>query len=308
MCLVSEHFVHALKDLYFMNKNLKIAFFGGEPLGLPALQALVSAGLTPSLVICNPDRKSGRGQQLQAPRIKTTALEYGLPVFQPESYKDKATFSVLTEAEWDFFVVVAYNFILPKWLLELPKHGVVNVHPSLLPKLRGASPIRSAILFDRRDEIGVSIMLMDEEMDHGPLLMQAPLSLNDWPLEGPFLDEMLGQIGGELLATTILQWTADTITPAPQDHAAATYTKKFEKTDAELTLDPHNLPTGERAHQTLLKIYAFAGMADCFFMHNNARVKIKAAVLTKDGQLQLLRVIPEGKAEMDFDDYLHINL
>ena len=291
-----------------MNKTLKIAFFGGEPLGLPALEALTSAGLTPSLIVCNPDRKSGRGQQLQAPRIKTTALEYGLSVFQPESYKDQVAFSVLTETEWDLFIVVAYNFILPKWLLKLPKHGVLNVHPSLLPKLRGASPIRTAILEDRRDEMGVSIMLMDEEMDHGPLLMQAPLTLNDWPLEGPFLDTMLGQIGGELLALTIQEWTAGNITPTPQDHSAATYTKKFEKADAGLNLDPTNLPSGDEAYRTLLKISAFAGMADCFFIHNDVRIKIKAAALSKGGHLQLLRVTPEGKAEMDFEDFLRVNL
>lgn len=287
-----------------MNNSVpKIAFFGGEPLGLPALQALVSAGLTPSLVICNPDRPSGRGQQLKAPPIKLWALEQGLPVFQPESYKDQSSLPEITGTEWDLFVVVAYNFILPKWLLEISRRGVVNVHPSLLPKLRGASPIRTAILEDRRNEIGVSIMLMDEKMDHGPLLTQTPLSLNDWPIEGSLLDDMLAQIGGEMLALTIPQWLAGTITPREQKHTDATYTKRFNKPDAELHLDLDNLPKGDPAYQTLLKIYAFAGTADCFFMDRGTRIKIKAAALRKDGHLQLLRVIPEGKTEMDFETY-----
>jgi methionyl-tRNA formyltransferase len=286
-----------------MEMKPNIAFFGGEPLGLPALQTLYSAGLIPSLVICNPDRPSGRGQELQTPRIKTWAEAQGIEVFQPTSYKTKEDLFRLTETSWDLFVVVAYNFILPKWFLELPKHGVINVHPSLLPKLRGASPIRTAILQNLRDEVGVSIMLMDEKMDHGPLLMQVPLSLNDWPLEGPMLDDMLGQIGGEILSMTIPQWLEGAITPAEQDHDAATYTKKFEKADAELTLDLTNLPTDDAAFAMLCKINAFAGMSDCFFMDNGKRVKVKGAVL-QNGTLTLTRVTPEGKKEMDFSTYL----
>ena len=287
-----------------MQKNPNIAFFGGEPLGLPALQALCGAGLTPSLVICNPDRPSGRGQEMRAPRIKVWAQEQGIEVFQPTSYKDKEALARLTDTEWDLFVVVAYNFILPKWFLELPKRGVINVHPSLLPKLRGASPIRTAILENRRAEVGVSIMLMDEKMDHGPLLMQVPLSLNDWPIEGPMLDDMLGQIGGEILTMTIPQWLEGALTPTEQDHAAATYSKKFEKADAELMIDLNNLPSGDEAFALLCKINAFAGMSDCFFMDNGKRVKIKGAVFL-NGALILTRVIPEGKKEMDFSAYLH---
>lgn len=286
-----------------MNTIPKIAFFGGEPLGLPALQALCATGLTPSLVVCNPDRPSGRGQEVQAPRIKVWSQEQGIEVFQPTAYKDKDSLTILTETDWDLFVVVAYNFILPKWFLELPKQGVINVHPSLLPKLRGASPIRTAILENLRAEVGVSIMLMDEKMDHGPLLMQVPLSLNDWPIEGPMLDDMLGQIGGELLSMTITQWLAGTIAPIEQNHDNATYTKKFEKSDAEIHLDPQNLPIGDEASALLCKIHAFAGMSDCFFMDNGKRVKIKGATV-KNGTLVPTRVIPEGKKEIDFTVYL----
>ena len=286
-----------------MLKTPKIAFFGGEPLGLPALQALCSAGLTPSLVVCNPDRPSGRGLELTPPHIKVWALENGIDVFQPTTYKDKAVLAQLTETEWDLFVVVAYNFILPKWFLELPKQGVVNVHPSLLPKLRGASPIRTAILKNLRSEIGVSIMLMDEKMDHGPILAQTPLSLNEWPINGPLLDNRLAQIGGEMLAQTIPKFLAGELTPIEQNHGDATYTKKFEKADAELFLDPFNLPSGDEAFATLCKINAFAGMADCFFMDEGKRIKIKGADFS-NGTLTLKRVIPEGKKEMYFSSFL----
>jgi methionyl-tRNA formyltransferase len=287
-----------------MQKNLNIAFFGGEPLGPASLQALVRDGLTPRLVICNPDRPSGRGQELHAPRIKSWASEHNIEVLQPISYKNKDDLKRLTSEEWDLFVVVAYNFILPKWLLDIPKHGVVNVHPSLLPKLRGASPIRTAIQDNLRNEIGVSIMLMDEQMDHGPILTQTPLTLNDWPISGPLLDDMLAQIGGDILAHTIPRFLAGEITPIEQEHTAATYTKKFEKADAELHINPLDLPIGDEAFKVLCKINAFAGMSDCFFFDNEKRIKIKAAGFSTDGQLELTRVIPEGKKETDFSSYL----
>ncbi len=286
-----------------MPKLPKIAFFGGEPLGLPALQALCSAGLTPSLVVCNPDRPSGRGLEVTPSRIKVWAQAQGIEVFQPSSYKTKEDLGRLTELQWDLFVVVAYNFILPKWFLELPKHGVINVHPSLLPKLRGASPIRTAILENLRTEVGVSIMLMDEKMDHGPLLAQTPLSLNEWPINGPMLDDMLAQIGGEMLARTIPKFLAGEITPMEQNHDEATYSKKFEKADAELHIDPNNLPTGDEAFKLLCKINAWSGIGDTFFMDNSKRVKVKGAVLL-NGTLTLTRVIPEGRKEMDFLSYL----
>ena len=286
-----------------MNTKAKIVFFGGEPLGLPALQALCSAGLSPDLVVCNPDRPSGRGLELTPPRIKAWAEAQGIEVFQPTTYKEKESLTRLTETDWDLFVVVAYNFILPRWFLELPQHGVVNVHPSLLPKLRGASPIRTAILQNLREEVGVSIMLMDEKMDHGPLLAQTPLSLNDWPISGPMLDDMLAQIGGEMLAQTIPKLLAGELTPMEQNHEAATYTKKFEKVDAELHIDPVNLPTGDAAIKTFCKIKAYEGIGDTFFIDNGRRVKIKGAVL-ENGALTLTRVIPEGKKEVDFESYL----
>lgn len=287
-----------------MSKIPKIAFFGGEPLGLPALQALCTAGLTPTLVVCNPDRPSGRGQHLSTPPIKSWAEERDIEVFQPMSFKDKTLLSRITETDWDLFVVVAYNFILPKWFLELPAHGVINVHPSLLPKLRGASPIRTAILENRRDEVGVSIMLMDEKMDHGPLLAQTPLTLNTWPINGPMLDTMLAQIGGEMLVKTIPEWLDKRLTPTEQIHDNATYSKKFEKADAEIILDLKNLPSGDAAFKIFCKINAFAGTADCFFIDKGKRVKIKSAILQEDGTLSLLRVTPEGKKEMDFSAYL----
>lgn len=289
-----------------MSTPVTFAFFGGEPLAVPTLEKLSAAGLIPTLIVCNPDRPSGRGQALTPPPAKVWAERAGIEVFQPTNYKDGSAQEFLTETNWDLFVVVAYNFILPEWLLELPEKGVINVHPSLLPKLRGASPIRTAIKDDLRDVVGVTIMLMDKKMDHGPILdqVQVPIADEDWPTSGPELDKKLADLGGELLAETIPAWIAGEIEPQEQDHNAATYCGRFSKEEHALEIDPHTLPTGETAMIIWRKINAFAGIGDTFFIHNDKRVKIKEAKLTDHNSLQLLRVIPEGKKEMDFTDYL----
>jgi methionyl-tRNA formyltransferase len=288
-----------------MIKPLKFAFFGGEPLAVPVLEKLSTAGLTPSLVVCNPDRPSGRGQQLTPPPAKAWAAQHGIPVYQPTTHKDGDSETRLSSEAWDLFVVVAYNFILPDWLLALPQHGVLNLHPSLLPLLRGASPIRSAILQDRPEALGVTIMLIDTEMDHGPILAQTPFPIepDTWPIDGPTLDAQLATLGGELLAQTIPAWMAGDITPQAQQHAAATYCHKLQKSDAEVAINPFDLPAGAAGWQIWLTINAFAGIGDAFFLHDGKRVKIKKAEFT-DGKLRLLRVTPEGKKEVTFTEYL----
>lgn len=286
-----------------MNKP-NIAFFGGEPLGTPALKALLDAGIRPDLVICSPDRPAGRGHKLTAPQVKKLAEAHNIPTYQPASYKDDAVKTYLTSESWDLFIVVAYNFILPNWLLDLPARGSLNLHPSLLPALRGASPIRSAILQDEPENLGVSVMLLDEEMDHGPVLTQKPFTPNEWPMRGLELDVELAELGSALLANTIPKWLRSDLQPTEQNHDKATYTKRFKKGDNEISLDPTNLPTGTAAKKTLSKIYAWHGIGDTFFIHKGTRVKIKDATLEKSGALHLLTVIPENKQPMSFSSYL----
>lgn len=290
-----------------MNPSIKFIYFGGEPLAVPVLEQLKEAGLIPSIIVCNPDRPTGRAQTLTPPPAKVWAETEGIEVFQPTTYKEESVREFLSQSNWDIFVVVAYNFILPQWLLDIPKHGVINVHPSLLPKLRGASPIRTAILENQPDDVGVTIMLMDELMDHGPILEQEQLRLteNNWPKSGPKLDLVLAKLGGKLLAEVLPAWIADELSPQEQDHDAATYCTRFEKSDSEVTLNPLALPGGVNAKKIWHAINAFAGIGDTYFIHNNVRVKIKLAELGKDGSLKLLRVIPEGKKEVDFSDYLN---
>jgi methionyl-tRNA formyltransferase len=284
------------------------AFFGGEPLAAPTLDALETAGLLPTLVVTNPDRPVGRKQILTPPPAKAWAHERGIDVFQPESLKDRAALGPLLDRTWDLFVVVAYNHILPTWLIAQPQHGTLNVHPSLLPLLRGPSPIRTAILEDTR-ETGVTIMRMDEKMDHGPIVAQelAEIDEQEWPLAGPELDRRLAELGGQLLAETIPAWVAGDIEPQDQAHEYATYTKKFTREDGELNLDPYHLPTGRAAYDALLKIRAFTGFPETYFEHAGIRIKIKEAELAADGSLRLSRITPAGKQEMAFTNYFDSN-
>lgn len=310
--------------------DLTFVFFGGEPLGVPTLKELKQSGLLPSLIVCNPDRPAGRGHTLTPPPVKVWAQANDIPVWQPESIpKDRPT-DLLSKNEIvqsiglfhstpppeqnavlesmnrllqaDLFVVVAYNKILPQWLIELPTYNTINVHPSLLPKLRGASPIRSAIIRNTPADIGVSIMLMDKAMDHGPLLAQQPMSIapQAWPINGLELDTALAHQGGALLADTIPKYLAGSITPTEQAHEEATYCSRLDKSMAELTLDPYSLPTGEPAHEAYRTICAFAGIGNAWFMHEDVRYKITNAHLAGE-RLVIDSVIPAGKPENAFD-------
>lgn len=289
-----------------MTKPLTFAFFGGEPLAVPVLGKLKAAGLMPSVTICNPDRPAGRGHILTPPPVKKWAEDEGISIFQPTTYKDDSVRAFFENQSWDLFVVVAYNFILPEWLLKLPKHGVINLHPSMLPRLRGASPIRTAILDNTPDAVGVTIMLMDKEMDHGPILEQEQyfISESEWPIAGPTLDAALAQRGGTLLAETIPAWVEGLLSPQEQEHEMATYCQKLTKEQSELTIDPFQLPAGEAGRHAWRVINAFAGISDAFFIYQGKRIKIKKAEFVS-GTLRILRVTPEGKKEVEFSDYLH---
>lgn len=282
---------------------IKFVYFGGEPLGVPALKELQKAGFLPSLVVANPDRPAGRGRRLSPPPVKVWAEERDIEVWQPTDFSDQAT---ITEklSDYDLFIVVAYNHILPTWLIELPEHKTLNLHPSLLPKYRGTNPIRTAILEDDKDT-GVTIIQLDQKMDHGPIVAQQPIEISaaEWPLPGTELDSSLARLGGQLLASVLPSWTQGKINPLPQDHTQATFTKKMAKADGELHIDPHNLPAGDEAYQTLLKIRAYDGWPGTFFIHEGKRFKITEANLTQDGSLDIVKIIPEGKKETGFCSY-----
>jgi len=144
-------------------------------------------------------------------------------------------------------------------------------------------------------------------MDHGPILEQEQLHLTEanWPMNGPKLDQKLADLGGKLLAEVLPAWLAGELLPQEQDHDAATYCHKLDPATRQLDLDPRSLPSGKQAKRFWHIINAFAGSGDTFFIYNQKRIKIKQAELTNGGSLRLLRVVPEGKKEVDFADYLN---
>ena len=199
---------------------MRILFMGTPKPAAFCLQALLDGGEQIVAVVTQPDRPVGRGQKLTEPPVKQLVKKYHIPIEQPEKVKNNETFVDKIRAyEPDLIVVVAYGKILPKELLEIPKHGAINVHASLLPKYRGAGPIQWAILRGEK-ETGISIIQLVEELDAGDILLQKkiPIAPEDTSLS---LGQKLFDLGAELLVDAISKIKAGTITRTPQkDHEA----------------------------------------------------------------------------------------
>lgn len=283
---------------------MRFVFFGTPDIAVASLKALVESGLKPELVVTQPDRPAGRGNILTPPAVKVYAQSVGIEVVQIEKVTDEFVRS-LAPTNWDCFVLVAFGMILPQRLLDIPRLGTVNMHPSLLPKLRGPSPIRSAILTNQRDAVGVTVMLIDEKMDHGPILAQRDIALPQWPVMGRELDVLLAEAGGQLLAETLPRYVSGEITPQQQDHTQATYCKFIEKSHAEIDLTD---TSPQAAYTNYLKICAYDGWpsAYTYVEKNGMRVRIKiVSAHLEDNTTRLVidKCIPEGKKEVSWADF-----
>lgn len=255
--------------------NIRFVFFGNAPLAHCVLSELKMSGLVPQRI------------------VQSTS---GLTELVDE----------LSEDPWDVFVVASYGALLPKKLLDIPRRGVLNVHPSLLPRLRGPSPIRSAILNDEKD-VGVSIMLLDDKMDHGPIVAQKKVRTDPWPPRGKVLDERLAREGGKLLAQVLPLWVAGEIDARPQNHDLATYCRQFEKEDGLLDLSADACLTGRQAYQNLLKIRAFEGWPGTYAFFERAGKRLRVQILDahiENNTLVIDIVKPEGKKEMSYAAFL----
>ncbi len=271
-----------------MNK-MNFVFFGGEPLSVPTLDKLRENGLVPTLIICNPDKPSGRNLEITQPPTKIWAEKNNVPYIQNMADL-KGTF--------DLFVVVSYGKIISKGILELPKLGTINIHPSLLPKYRGPSPIVAPIL-NGDIETGVTIIKIDEEMDHGPILAQEKLKLKgDESVTN--LEKKLADLGAELLIKTIPEFVVGKIKPKEQDHSQATYVKKIMKSEGEIKLDDDPM-------QNWRKFRAYTLWPRTFFFQNGKRVIITDATL-ENNQFVIKKVLPEGKKELKYQDFVKSNI
>ena len=212
---------------------MKLAFCGTPAFAVPTLQALHAAGHAVGLVLSQPDRPVGRSGEVMPTPVKQAATAVGLPVVQPEKLRNNPDLQRDLQAlQPDAIVVVAYGRILPGWMLELPRYGCINGHASLLPRWRGAAPIQWAIASGDR-QTGVTTMRLNEGLDTGPMLLKRTVDI-DASTTSPQMFERLSHMGAALMVETLAALEAGSITPQPQDDAAATLAPMLTRDDGRI--------------------------------------------------------------------------
>lgn len=289
---------------------------GSPSFALPTLQAL-HAHYQVVGVVTQPDRPAGRGRQPQASPIKQLALSFGIEVYQPASLRKPEVLAQLSSWAPDLIVVAAFGQILPKPVLDLPQKGCLNVHASLLPRWRGASPIQAAIAAGD-EHSGITIMLMDEGLDTGPILSQRSIPL-PFGITGIQLSQQLANLGATTLIDILPSYLQGMIAPLPQNDKDATYAPMLKKSDGFLDFN-------RTALELARKVNAYQPWPSTFFTFNHRQLKVLAAhphdtfeceigehyivndlpaIGTAAGLLVLDRVQPEGRKPMSGTDFLH---
>lgn len=221
---------------------MRLIYCGTPSFAVPTLEALIAAGHEIPLVVSQPDRPVGRAQQLAAPPVKLTAFNAGLAVIQPEKIRNNAEFRAQLEAiAPDAIVVVAYGRILPPWMLELPRHGCINLHASLLPKYRGAAPIQWAVAMGDA-YTGNTTMLLEEGLDTGPILLQQTIEIAPDKTAAEMF-EVLAKSGAPLVVETLAGLADGTIKPQPQNEEDATFAPMLNREDGRMDF------AGRTAHE-----------------------------------------------------------
>jgi methionyl-tRNA formyltransferase len=297
---------------------LRIVFMGTPEFAVPALQKLVADGGDVAAVYTQPDKEAGRGREPSSSPVKQTALGLGLRVEQPASLKQAETVQRLADLQPEIIIVAAYGKLLPEAVLAIPGRGVLNIHPSLLPQFRGPSPVASAILAGN-DFTGVSVMVLDEGMDTGPVLAEAQVSIAGSDTTGS-MTEKLAIVGANLLLDVLPRWERGLMALRTQDEAKATMTRKFDKEDGEIDW---TLP----AKEISLRVRAFSPWPGCFTRWQGKQLKITQAlplaasavvpgqvaalagepafgIGTGGGVLGILKLQMEGKKEMTAADFM----
>jgi len=227
--------------------DIRTVFMGTPEFACPTLTALIEAGCNLVGVYTQPDRPSGRGRKLTPPQVKVLAQEKGVPVFQPERLRRAEAVAQLKELQPELIVVVAYGQILSKEVLDLPVHGCINVHASLLPKYRGAAPINKAIV-DGETETGVTTMYMDVGLDTGDMLVKASMPIGPDDTAGGLHDPLAG-LGAKTMVETLRRLCAGTLEREPQDDEQSSYASLMKKEDGRIdwtlpVAQIHNLVRG----------------------------------------------------------------
>lgn len=299
--------------------TLRIVYFGSPDFAVPALSALIERSDLAQVVmlVTQPDKPVGRGQQLSPPATKAAIASHpDIAVFQPGTLKTESVQEQLRAVAADLFVVAAYGKILPQAVLDIPRLGCVNLHASLLPRHRGAAPVAHALLAGD-DETGVSLMRMEAGLDTGPEYARITTEINEVDTAGTLTDR-LAQLGAELLIQQLPALAAGTLTPVAQPEEGATYAGKLKKEDG--------LVDWQRpANEVSRRIRAFSPWPSAFTFVGGKRLQIIAAREAHDaraeagaaiidgtrllvgcggGMIELLEVKPEGKRAMSAQDYL----
>ena len=298
--------------------SLRIVFMGTPVFAVPALDALANAGHDIVGVYTQPDRRSGRGRRVTAPPVKQFAMERGLPVYQPASLRrDEDARREIASFEPDLIVVAAYGLFLPAETLAVPPLGALNIHPSLLPKHRGPSPVATAIL-EGDTATGVTVMQLDEGMDTGPIVAQEETEIGDEETAEE-LTSRLFDIGAKLLTDTIPLWQAGEISPKLQRESEATITRLLKREDGAMDW-------AESAGYIARQVRAYYPWPGTYTHWNGKQLKIHEAlavavdgtgepgtvvevpegiaVVAGEGALLLLRVQMEGRQATGITDFV----
>ena len=297
---------------------MKIAFMGTPDFAVPCLERLISSKHEIVGVFCQPDKPKGRTQELSMPPTKEIALKNDIPVFQPRTLKNGAGVEILKEITPDLVIVVAYGKILPEDFLCFPKYGCINIHGSLLPKYRGASPIQWAVL-NGDSEAGVTSMQMDAGLDTGDMLLtgKVPVGENETSLE---LFDKLSAIGADVMEETIEKLEKGELKPIKQDESEATYVGMLSK---EMSNVDFTLPASQ-VHNKIRGLYSWPGASTvlsgkilklhksrlCDKKGNNIPGSVvesgdRLVVCCGDNNcVELLEIQLEGKKRMNSADFL----
>src|SRR3989344_4142026 len=314
--MLKKFYLECYHNTNKMSSKPNFAYFGTSEFSVKILEKLIENGYVPSLVVTATDKPKGRKMILTPPPIKVFAQSHNLKIIQPERLAVKPPLGGLTAKWFDLFIVASYGKIIPKSILDIPKFGTLNVHPSLLPKFRGPSPIQAFILSGEK-KTGVTIMLMDDKIDHGQILLQKEFEARstkheirnkfqiqnseNLKLNAKQLEEKLAELGGQRLVDVIPKWINGEINPQEQDHSQATFTKKINKEDGLVDLEKDN---PEIIYRKFLAFQPWPGIY-YFAQKNNQKIRVIITDMElKDGRLLIKKVKPEGKNKMSFDDFI----
>lgn len=273
---------------------IKYVFFGSPRFAEIVLKKLIVLDFAPAAVVCNPDKPFGRKRELTPPPVKAVAQSAGIKVYQPAKI-DEAFMTEMRELAPDIFLIAAYSKILPESLLLIPKLGSIGVHPSLLPRHRGSSPIQNTILSG--DKLGgVTLYMLDKEVDHGPVLDAREVHVSS-SIDYLGLEEQLAELGGLMTPEVLEKYTEGVIIPKEQDHALATFTRKFKTEDGFVDfMDLKSAITGDVNLQIAIdrKIKALNPDPGVYTVKDGKRVKLLESEVLEGG-FAVKKIQIEGK-------------